>query len=66
MNKKIQSNIGKIGLPSEIYQLKPAKESNFEYSYPLEYFKEPENIIEEIRELINNITNKIKLLFIQK
>lgn len=66
MNEKIPSNIGNTGLPSEIYQLKPAKESNFEYSYPLEYFKEPENIIEEIRELISNITNKIKLLFIQK
>ena len=50
-----------IGLPPEVYTLKPAKNSNFEYSYVMkEVFKEPENIIEEMRELIANIVNKFK------
>ena len=36
MNKKIKTTSGYIGLPKEIYTLKPAKNSNFEYSYKLE------------------------------
>lgn len=60
MNKNINTTSGKIGLPEEIYTLKPAKNSNFEYSYNMdEVFKEPENIIEEIREIINNLANKL-------
>ncbi len=61
MNKNINLTNTKIGLPQEIYTLKPAKSSNFEYSYKIDkVFKEPENIIEEIKELINNLTNKFK------
>lgn len=60
MNQDINTAEGKIGLPQEIYTLKPAKNSNFEYAYKMEeVFKEPQNIIEEIKELINNITNKL-------
>lgn len=56
MNKQIKTTSGKIGLPEEIYTLKPAKSSNFEYSYKVEdVFKEPENIIEEIKEIINKL-----------
>lgn len=36
MNKQIKTTSGYIGLPKEIYTLKPAKNSNFEYSYKLE------------------------------
>lgn len=62
MNKNIYTTNGKVGLPPEIYSLKPAKSSNFTYSYKMkDVFKEPENIIEEIRELISNLANKIKL-----
>ena len=61
MNKNINLTNTKIGLPQEIYTLKPAKSSNFEYSYKIDkVFKEQENIIEEIKELINNLTNKFK------
>jgi len=64
MNKNIDSNIGKTGLPNEIYTLKPPKRSNFEYSFEIkEAFKEPENIIEEIKQIIDNLTNKIGYLF---
>jgi hypothetical protein len=56
MNKQIKTTSGNMGLPGEIYTLKPAKSSNFEYSYKMEeIFKEPENVIEEIREIINKI-----------
>lgn len=61
INKEIKASTGKIGLPNEIYTLKPAKSSNFEYSYKIEeVFKEPENIIEEMKELIDNVVKKFK------
>lgn len=63
MNKNIKIDSGNIGLPPEIYTLKPAKSSNFEYAYQIkEAFEEPENLIEEIKELINNLVNKFKML----
>ena len=63
MNQNIHTNNGKIGLPSEIYTLKPAKSNNFTYSYKMEeVFKEPENMIEEIRELLMNLKGKFKSL----
>ena len=55
MNKNIDTSIGKIGLPPSVYTLKPAKSSNFEYSYKIEEFKQPENIIEEVKEVFANI-----------
>ena len=58
MNKEIKTINGNIGLPPEIYTLKPAKENNFINSYKVEAFNEPENIIEEIIQLIKNILNK--------
>ncbi len=60
MNQDIYTENGYIGLPSEIYTLKPAKKSNFENSYVLEnVFNEPENIIEEIRGIFKNIIKNI-------
>lgn len=60
MNQTIHTVQGNIGLPEEIYTLKPAKNTNFEYAYKMEeIFKEPENIIEEIKELIANISRKL-------
>lgn len=35
MNSNINSNENKIGLPNEVYTLKPAKQSDFKYSYEL-------------------------------
>ncbi len=61
MNKNIKVQSEKIGLPEEIYTLKPAKNSNFKYSYQMEEeFKQPENIIEEIKEIIDNLIKKLK------
>lgn len=62
MNKNISTNSGKIGLPKEIYTLKPAKSNDFKYSYQIEEFKQPRNIIESIIELFSNILNNIKYI----
>ena len=60
MNKNIISSNKKIGLPEEVYKLKPAKNSDFDYSFNLQEFKEPENIIEEIRQLFKNVVTNVK------
>ena len=62
MNKNIKTTHGNVGLPEEIYILKPAKSSNFNYAYDMQMFKQPENIIEEIREIFTNLTNKVKIV----
>ena len=59
-NKNIISSNKKIGLPEEVYKLKPAKNSDFDYSFNLQEFKEPENIIEEIRQLFKNVVTNVK------
>jgi len=60
MNKEVKSSSkGYVGLPEEIFTKKPTKTSDFEYSRQLDYFKEPENIIEEL----NDIANKVIKLF---
>ncbi len=62
MNQKIYTSDGYIGLPNNIYMLKPAKRSNFEYAFELEVYKEPQNIIEEIRGIFHNLFRNIKLI----
>ena len=62
MNQEIYTSNGYIGLLSEVYELKPAKKSNFEYAYELEVYKEPENIIEEIRGIFENLFRNISLI----
>ena len=62
MNQEIQTSNGNVGLPNEIYTLKPAKKSNFENAQVLEVYKEPENIIEEIQGIFNNLFRNIELM----
>ena len=62
MNQEIYTSNGYIGLPNEIYTLKPAKRSNFEYAYDMGIYEEPQNIIEEIRGIFNNLFRNIKLM----
>ena len=59
MNRTIQTNNGYVGLPSEIYSLKPVNSTNFIYSNKLDKLDEPKNIIEEI----NSVIYKIERLF---
>lgn len=60
MNKNISSSNGYVGLPKEVFYLKPAKNSDFKYSYMLKEFKEPENIIEEVTQLFKNVVNNVR------
>lgn len=63
MNKNIKNGKNElIGLPKEVYTIKPAKQSNFEYSSKLDVFKEPQNLIEEIRGIFSNIFRNIEYI----
>ena len=59
MNQEIYTSKGYIGLPNEVYTLKPAKKLNFTNSHELEVYTEPQNIVEEIRELFSNLFRNI-------
>lgn len=61
MNKSIKATEGKIGLPEEIYTLKPAKSNNFQNAYKLEEFKEPQNLIEEIKQILEQLGQKLNV-----
>ena len=64
MNQAIATSEGYVGLPNEIYTLKPAKKSNFEYAYALEeVYQEPQNVIEEIRGIFENLFRNVRLIF---
>lgn len=60
MNSNIKASSGFIGLPKEVYTLKPANSLDFRYSYSIDEFHEPKNIIEEVKQLFKNIFNNIK------
>lgn len=62
MNKEINTNSGKIGLPEEVYKYKPPKKSDFLYPYKLDYYKEPQNIIEEIKGIFKNLYRNVELI----
>ena len=57
--KNIKYNGQNIGLSEDIYTLKPAKNNNFKYPYQIEEFNQPENVIEELKEIINKIKKSI-------
>ena len=62
MNKAIYSSGEYIGLPGEVYALKPAKQSNFTYAFTLDEYNEPQNIIEEIRGIFINLWRNVKII----
>ena len=67
MNKEVKSAIkGNVGLPREIFRAKPAKKSDFEYSRKLDYFDEPENIIEELNGIYKRIINIFNVTKVEK
>lgn len=61
MNQQICTTNGYTGLPKEIFTLKPAKKSNFNNAYELEVYQEPQNIIEEIRGILESVYRNIQL-----
>lgn len=66
MNCEIKTTNGNIGLNSDLYKLKPNNNENFKFSYKLNEFKEPENIIEEIKMLITKAINNVSNISIKK
>ena len=61
MNKNIEAAEGKIGLPEEIYTLKPAKSNNFQNAYKLEEFNEPQNLVEEIKQILRQVGQRLNV-----
>ena len=55
INKEINNNGQKIGLPEEIYTYKPVHKSDFEYAMQVKALQEPQNIIEIIRSLFGRV-----------
>lgn len=66
MNCQIKTNSGYIGLPRDIYKYKPNSEEDFEYSYSLDEFKEPSNIFEEVKMIIEKAFGNVTRLTIKK
>ena len=56
MTRNIKTKDGdRAGLNEEVYTLTPPAESDFEYSMEIEFSKEPQNIIEEVKKLLENV-----------
>lgn len=66
MNCKIKTSSGNVGLNKDIYKYKPNNKNDFIYSYEIDAFKEPQNIIEEIRAILKKAANNITNLRINK
>lgn len=66
MNSSIKTSNGYIGLDSNVYKYKPNNEENFKFSYKLDEFKEPENIIEEIKMMFTKAVNNASSLTMKK
>ena len=61
MTCNIRTSNGKlIGLDETVYKNTPPAKSDFKYSIEVEFNKEPQNIIEEIRNVFGVIGNKLK------
>lgn len=58
MRCNIKNSVGNlVGLDEIVYTLTPPAESDFKYSTEVEFNKEPQNIIEEIRNLFGAVFN---------
>ncbi len=66
MNCQIKTDNGYIGLNSEIYKYKPNHSDNFQFSYKMDEFKEPENIIEEVRMMIKKAVENANHIILKK
>lgn len=66
MNATIRTTDGYIGLNSKIYSLKPVHDSDFEFSYKIDAFNEPQNIIEEIKMIFKKAFQNINTITMKK
>lgn len=60
MNKEIKANNTLIGLPSEIFKMKPPKLDDFNYATKLNVLDEPSNIIETIQSIVKRFADIFK------
>ena len=60
INNNIKTSSGYTGLPEKVFTLKPAKNLDFKYSYKIDEFDEPQNIIEQIEQLFKNVIYNLK------
>lgn len=66
MNQNIKTDVGYIGLDKKVYSCKPNHEDDFTYSYPINEWKEPSNIIEKIRQVIRKAFENVTTMTIKK
>lgn len=66
MNNNIKTTSGYTGLDSKVYTMKPNHEEDFVYSYKIEEFKEPSNIIEKIRQVISKAFQNASVIIEKK
>lgn len=62
MNQNIKTNSGYVGLDSKVYQLQPNHEDDFTYSYQLNEFKEPSNVIDKVKQVIAKAFENITMI----
>jgi hypothetical protein len=66
MNCNIKTSSGYIGLDSKVYSLTPNHDDDFTYSYQIDEFKEPSNIIEKIRQVITKAFDNVTIITTKK
>lgn len=66
MNSNIKSTSGYVGLNEKLYTLKPNHESDFTYSYKIDEFKEPSNIIEKMKQVITKAFDNVTTMTTKK
>lgn len=66
MNKEIKTASGYVGLNENIYSLKPNHQEDFTYSYKIDEFKEPSNIIEKIKQIITKAFDNVTTMTTKK
>ncbi|MBO5478492.1 MAG: hypothetical protein J6A04_02085 [Clostridia bacterium] len=62
MNCNIKTTEGYIGINSKVYTLRPNHEDDFIYSYKIDEFKEPSNIIEKIKQVITKAFDNVRVM----
>ena len=66
MNCSIKTSSGYVGLNSNIFNIKPNHEEDFEFSLKLDEFNEPSNIFEQIKMLITKAFSNANNLIVHK
>lgn len=66
MNQNIEASNGKVGLDANVYKLKPNHEEDFAYSYKMNEFSEPRNIIEKIKQIFFKAVQNVNTMTMKK